>query len=144
MIGKKLAHYEITSHLGSGGMGEVYAAADSKLGRSVAIKCLPDAFNSGKERVARFQREARVLASLNLPILLRSTGLKKLEGATSWSWNSFPVKRWPNELRVDQYRWMKLWVSLCRSPTRWRERMKRASCIVISNRPTSKSPRKGK
>src|SRR5262245_21114180 len=65
MIGAKLAHYEITSHLGSGGMGDVYRATDSKLGRSVAIKFLPDAFSHDTERVARFQREARVLASLN-------------------------------------------------------------------------------
>ena len=45
MIGTKLAHYEITSHLGSGGMGDVYQATDSKLGRSVAIKLLPEAFS---------------------------------------------------------------------------------------------------
>jgi len=65
MIGTKLAHYEITSHLGSGGMGDVYQATDTKLGRSVAIKFLPEAFSHDTERVARFQREARVLASLN-------------------------------------------------------------------------------
>src|SRR5881394_3509692 len=65
MIGTKLAHYEITSHLGTGGMGEVYQATDTKLGRSVAIKFLPEAFSHDTERVARFQREARVLASLN-------------------------------------------------------------------------------
>src|SRR5437762_345481 len=65
MIGTKLAHYEITSHLGSGGMGDVYQATDSKLGRSVAIKFLPEAFSHDSERVARFEREARVLASLN-------------------------------------------------------------------------------
>src|ERR1044071_7471630 len=65
MIGTKLAHYEITSHLGSGGMGDVYQATDAKLGRSVAIKFLPEAFSHDTERVARFQREARVLASLN-------------------------------------------------------------------------------
>jgi serine/threonine protein kinase len=65
MIGTKLAHYEITSHIGSGGMGDVYQAADTKLGRSVAIKFLPEAFSHDTERVARFQREARVLASLN-------------------------------------------------------------------------------
>jgi eukaryotic-like serine/threonine-protein kinase len=65
MIGTKLAHYEITSHIGSGGMGDVYQATDTKLGRSVAIKFLPDAFSHDTERVARFQREARVLASLN-------------------------------------------------------------------------------
>src|ERR1041384_8360172 len=65
MIGSKLAHYEITSHLGTGGMGEVYQAADSKLGRNVAIKLLPEAFTHDAERSARFEREARVLASLN-------------------------------------------------------------------------------
>jgi eukaryotic-like serine/threonine-protein kinase len=67
MIGTKLGHYEITSHLGSGGMGEVYQATDTKLGRSVAIKFLPEAFSHDTERVARFQREARVVASLNHP-----------------------------------------------------------------------------
>ena len=67
MIGTKLAHYEITALLGKGGMGEVYQAADTKLGRSVAIKFLPEAFSQDADRVARFQREARVLASLNHP-----------------------------------------------------------------------------
>src|SRR5215813_8387493 len=65
MIGTKLGHYEITSHLGSGGMGDVYQATDTKLGRSVAIKFLPEAFSHDTERAARFEREARVLASLN-------------------------------------------------------------------------------
>jgi eukaryotic-like serine/threonine-protein kinase len=65
LIGTKLAHYEITKHLGSGGMGDVYQATDSKLGRSVAIKLLPEAFTHDAERAARFEREARVLASLN-------------------------------------------------------------------------------
>jgi serine/threonine protein kinase len=67
MIGTKLAHYEVTSHLGSGGMGEVYEAKDTKLGRGVAIKLLPAAFASDGERLARFVREAQVLASLNHP-----------------------------------------------------------------------------
>ena len=61
MIGTRLAHYEIVRHLGSGGMGDVYQATDSKLGRSVAIKFLPQTFSRDTERVARFQREARVL-----------------------------------------------------------------------------------
>jgi serine/threonine protein kinase len=65
MIGTRLAHYEITAHLGSGGMGDVYQATDSKLGRSVAIKLLPEALSHDGDRVARFDREARVLASIN-------------------------------------------------------------------------------
>src|SRR5262245_42807343 len=67
MIGTRLAHYEVTSHLGSGGMGDVYQATDLKLGRSVALKLLPEAFLRDAERTARFEREARVLASLNHP-----------------------------------------------------------------------------
>jgi serine/threonine protein kinase len=59
MIGTRLAHYEITAHLGSGGMGDVYQATDSKLGRSVAIKILPEAFARDADRVARLEREAR-------------------------------------------------------------------------------------
>jgi serine/threonine protein kinase len=71
MIGTKLAHYEITNHLGSGGMGDVYQASDTKLGRIVAGKLLPAAFAGDAERVARFEREARVLASLNRPNMSR-------------------------------------------------------------------------
>src|SRR5215831_5407940 len=67
MIGTKLAHYEITSHLGSGGMGDVYQATDSKLARSVAIKFLPEPFSHDTERVARFQREARMLGRFGFP-----------------------------------------------------------------------------
>src|SRR5437588_6064201 len=76
MIGTKLAHYEITAHLGSGGMGDVYQAKDSKLGRSVAIKLLPEEFARDTERVARFEREARVLASLNHPNIAAIYGLE--------------------------------------------------------------------
>src|SRR5262245_19513659 len=77
MIGTKLAHYEITGHLGTGGMGDVYQATDTKLGRGVAIKFLPEAFSHDTERVARFQREARVLASLNHPNIATIHGLEE-------------------------------------------------------------------
>ena len=61
MIGTKLAHYEITAHLGSGGMGDVYQATDSKLGRSVAIKILPAAFASDPERLSAMAEASRRL-----------------------------------------------------------------------------------
>ena len=80
MIGTKLAHYEITSHLGTGGMGEVYEASDSKLGRSVAIKLLPEAFTHDPDRAARFEREARVLASLNHPNIAAIYGVEESAG----------------------------------------------------------------
>src|SRR3982751_2037569 len=60
-----IAHYRITAKLGEGGMGAVYRATDTKLRRDVAIKVLPAAFACDPDRMARFQREARVLASLN-------------------------------------------------------------------------------
>src|ERR1022692_4259174 len=64
-VGDKLGPYEILAPIGAGGMGEVYRAKDIKLKRDVAIKVLPEAFARDAERMARFQREAEVLASLN-------------------------------------------------------------------------------
>jgi serine/threonine protein kinase/Tol biopolymer transport system component len=78
--GTKLAHYEITSQLGKGGMGEVYQAKDQKLGRDVAIKVLPEEFARDTDRVARFQREAKLLASLNHPNIAAIYGLEESEG----------------------------------------------------------------
>ena len=67
MLGQTLLHYQITAKLGQGGMGEVYRATDTKLDREVAIKVLPSAFARDKERLARFEREAKVLAQLSHP-----------------------------------------------------------------------------
>src|SRR6476661_8496239 len=65
--GSRLGPYEILTALGSGGMGEVYRARDTKLNRNVALKILPEAFTLDGDRIARFRREAQVLASLNHP-----------------------------------------------------------------------------
>ena len=80
MIGTTLSHFKITAKLGEGGMGEVYLAEDTKLGREVAIKVLPEAVASDPERLARFEREAKVLAALNHPHMGAIYGLEKDDG----------------------------------------------------------------
>ena len=79
MVGRKLAQYEIAGRLGAGGMGEVYQARDAKLGRNVAVKVLPDAFARDGERIARFEREAKLLASLNHPHIASLYGMEFFE-----------------------------------------------------------------
>ena len=74
--GHRLAKYDVVARLGAGGMGEVYRARDSRLGRDVAIKILPDAFTSDPDRLARFEREARMLAALNHPHIAGIYGIE--------------------------------------------------------------------
>ena len=78
--GTRLGPYEITGRIGAGGMGEVYSARDTKLGRDVAIKILPEALAHDTERLARFEREARTLASLNHPNIAQIHGLEESDG----------------------------------------------------------------
>ena len=78
--GTQLGHYEILSPLGKGGMGEVWRAKDTKLGREVAIKTLPEEFAKDEERLARFEREAKLLASLNHPNIATIHGLEEDDG----------------------------------------------------------------
>src|SRR5688572_31751258 len=74
--GARLGPYEIVAPLGAGGMGEVYRARDARLNRDVAIKVLPELFTQDPDRLARFRREAQVLASLNHPNIAHLYGLE--------------------------------------------------------------------
>jgi serine/threonine protein kinase/Tol biopolymer transport system component len=80
MLGRVVSHYRILEKLGAGGMGEVYRALDTKLRRDVALKILPKAMADNAERMARFEREARVLASLNHPNIAAIYGLEESNG----------------------------------------------------------------
>ena len=95
--GTRLGPYEILAAIGAGGMGEVYRARDTKLGRDVALKVIPDTFALDPDRLARFQREAQVLASLNHPHVgaiygfedsgeIHALVLELLEGDTLADW----------------------------------------------------------
>ena len=81
--GARLGNYEVTAAIGAGGMGEVYRAHDTRLGRDVAIKVLPASFASDPERTARFRREAQLLAALNHPGIAAIHGLEE-SGATQF------------------------------------------------------------
>ena len=128
MIGRRLAHYDIAAHLGSGGMGDVYQATDSKLGRTVALKLLPNAFAGDPDRVARFAREAKTLASLNHPNIAAIHGLEEAEGA---SLPRYGVRAGPDARGADRRRPLPLDEALAtspgRSPRRSRRRTTRAS-----------------
>ena len=96
-----LGVYSITALLGRGGMGEVYRARDTRLGRDVAIKVLPRALTADPDRLARFEREARMLASLNHPhigMLVRPRGERPASARWSSSW--WRARRWPNAWRA--------------------------------------------
>ena len=78
--GTRLGHYDVTSLLGEGGMGQVWQATDTQLNRQVALKILPDAFADDPDRLARFTREAQILASLNHPNIAAIHGIEEAEG----------------------------------------------------------------
>lgn len=80
MIGQTFSHYRITGKLGAGGMGEVYRATDTRLGREVALKVLPPAFLTHADRLARFDREAKLLATLNHPNIASLYGVEEANG----------------------------------------------------------------
>ena len=80
MIGESLAHYRVVEKIGAGGMGEVFRAEDTKLGRSVAVKLLPAEVSQDPERLGRFEREAQLLAALNHPNIGAIFGLEEVDG----------------------------------------------------------------
>src|SRR3989304_5437847 len=80
MIGRTLSHYKILQKLGSGGMGDVYLAEDSDLGRQIALKVLPPDLAESEERRSRFQREAKAVAALNHPHIVTVHSVEEAEG----------------------------------------------------------------
>ena len=95
MIGTTVSHYRITAKLGEGGMGEVYRAHDERLDRDVAIKVLPEEVAQDEARLARFEREAKLLASLNHTNIATLYGLEEVELPGPPAWRPSPLAARP-------------------------------------------------
>ncbi len=114
MIGTTLSHYKVLEKIGQGGMGEVYRAEDTNLSRDVAIKVLPEQFTQDPQRLARFEREAKLLASLNHPNIAAIYGFEEADDvrflARSWS----QAKPFKSVLPKAQCLLKRLWKSAVR------------------------------
>src|ERR1700680_5071145 len=100
--GEKLGPYEIIAPIGKGGMGEVYRAKDTKLEREVAIKVLPAALAQDPERLARFEREAKVLASLNHPHIAQIYGVEQSGGIRALVMELVPGQTLKGPIPIDK------------------------------------------
>jgi len=114
MNGKTLGHYRVCEQLGRGGMGEVYVADDLNLNRKVALKFLPDAFTGDPERMARFEREAKLLRRSITPTSPPFTGSNRPKANASSSWSLSRAKRWRRRSAKDRCRLKKPWASAAR------------------------------
>jgi serine/threonine protein kinase len=145
--GAMIGPYRIDRLIGAGGMGEVYRARDTKLGREVAIKVLPDAFLADPERLARFEREARLLAALNHPHIGAIYGFEEADpspGSGQPGVRALVLELVEGETLADRVSRGPVPVATrprCRSRSKWRQRWrprtKKGSSIAISSRPTS-------
>jgi serine/threonine protein kinase len=129
--GTRLGSYEVVSAIGAGGMGEVYRATDTKLKRNVAIKILPPAVAADTDRLARFQREAEVLASLNHPNIAQIHGLEESGGTTALVMELVEGDDLSQRIARGRFRWMRRFRSPVRSRRPSKPRTSRGSFIAI-------------
>ena len=127
--GTRLGPYEILAPIGAGGMGEVYRARDTRLGREVAVKVVPPSLSSSPQALQRFEREAKTISQLSHPHIcaLYDVGIRT-EPSTS-SWSCWKVRRWRTGWRRERCLWTRRCDTAPRSPTRSIARTARASCI---------------
>ncbi len=125
--GTTIGHYKIDREIGRGGMGIIFLAHDTRLGRTVALKALPEDVAADLDRLQRFEREARVLASLNHPNIAAIYGLEEADGR----------RRSPTASNVERSRSPRRWIFASRSRRAWKPRTTRAWCTAISSPRTS-------
>ncbi len=136
--GTRLGPFEILATLGAGGMGEVYKARDTRLDRAVAIKILPEAFAGDTDRVARFRREAKVLASLNHPNIAIIHGLEQAADRHALVMELVEGEDLSDRIARGRVPLDETLPIRSKSPMPCRRRTSTASFIAISSRPTSK------
>jgi serine/threonine protein kinase len=137
--GAKLGRYEIRSQLGAGGMGVVYRARDSQLGRDVAIKVLPASFSVDQDRLRRFEQEACAASALNHPNILVVHDIAADDGTPYVVSELLEEKHFASVLVGLRWANGARWITRCRLRMAWQRPMRRESSIVISNRTTSSS-----
>lgn len=124
--GTRLGPYDVVGPLGAGGMGEVYRARDPKLRRDVAIKVLPVSFATDPDRVARFEREAQVLATLNHPHIAAIYGLEDSDGQLALAMELVEGVRSPSGCSTAPCHSRRQWTGPGRSHRRWTRRTRAA------------------
>ena len=129
--GTRLGPYEILAALGAGGMGEVYRARDAKLNRDVALKVLPALFASDSDRLARFKREAQVLASLHHSNIAAIYGFEECDVVPALVMELVDATRSRIAAPTARFPWTTRCRSPDRSPRRWRRPTSKASSIAI-------------
>ncbi len=134
--GTRLGPYEITAQIGVGGMGEVNRATDTTLNRQEAIKVLPESLASDAERIARFEREAKTLASLNHTNIAQIYGFEKSSGVHALVMELVGGRRSPTASPRVRSPLTRRSPSPSRSPRRWKPPTSRGSSTAISNPPT--------
>ncbi len=140
LLGRQLGAFRVHSLLGEGGMGEVYRARDTTLGRDVALKVLPALFMADPDRLARFEREARTLATLNHPHIGAIYGLEEHDGIRVLVLEIVEGSTLADRIALGALSIAEGAVHRAdRSPTRSKRRTRRGSSIGISSRPTSRS-----
>jgi serine/threonine protein kinase len=137
VIGRQLGSYQILAPLGAGGMGEVYRAHDTKLGRDVAVKILPSHFTGDPDRRARLVREARLLATLNHPNIGAIYGLEEADGLTALVLELVEGQTLSQRLEQGPLRRCRGWSLHGTWRTPGRGASKKTSSTVISNPRTS-------
>ena len=127
MVGTTISHYKVIEKIGQGGMGEVYRAEDTTLKRDVAIKVLPEQFTKDPQRLARFEREAQLLASLNHPNIAAIHSFEHADEIHFLVLELVPGETLAEKVAKAQCQLKRLWKSAARLLREWKLPMRRVS-----------------